>query len=113
MESPAAGCLGTPCPARRVAGRSGNAAVRKLGASADRGTAVRQPEAACRRPNPTADAHPRQRLVLLPAQLPPVESRQHALEAAALHATEGISPSAPGSHDDAFHRTIWCRAIHT
>ena len=39
MENLAAGCLGTPHQARRVAGRSGDAALRKLGASWVRGTA--------------------------------------------------------------------------
>ena len=42
MESPAAGRLGPARPARRVAGRPGDAAVRKLAADSPRGTAIRQ-----------------------------------------------------------------------
>ena len=101
MESLAAGCLGTPHQTRRVAGRSGDAALRKLGASADRGADRRQHQAARWCPSPPTDAHARQRLVLLLAQLSPVKSRQHALEAPALRAAEGTGPAAPGSHDDA------------
>src|SRR5579863_5775671 len=111
MESPAAGRLGTPHPARRVAGPPADAAVRKLVANADRGTARHQPAAACRRSNPAADAYRCQRLVLLLAQLSPVESRQHALEAPALCIAEGAGSSAPRGYDDALYRQVRRRAI--
>src|SRR5579864_3564648 len=106
MESPAAGGLGTPHPARRVAGRAGDAALRKLVANADRGAVRHHHPAAHRGPGPAADARDRQRLVLLLARLSPVESRQHALEAPALCIAEGDSPAAPGGHDDALYRTV-------
>ncbi len=75
MENLAAGCLGTPHQARRVAGRSGDAALRKLGASWVRGTALLQLPPSCWNPDPTTNTYIRQRLVLLLTQLSPVESR--------------------------------------
>ena len=62
-------------------------------------------------PGPPTDAHARQRLVFLLAQLSPVESRQHTLEAPALCIAEGTGPAAPGSHDNAFYRKVRCRGI--
>src|SRR5579859_6635248 len=111
MENRAAGRLGTPHSARRVAGRSGDAALRKLVANADRGTVQCYHPAACRRPGSAADAHDRQWLVLLLAQLSPVESHRHPLEAPALYIAEGAGPSAPGGHDDALYRTVRCRTV--
>jgi len=111
MESLAAGCLGTPHPASRVAGRTGDDAVRKLAANADRGTVRHQLAAARRCPGPAADAHRRQWLVLLLAQFSPIKSRQYALQAPALCIAEGAGPAAPGSHDAALYSVVRCRAV--
>src|SRR6266571_2298630 len=65
------GLLGSEAPGNLLTllhARAGDAALRKLGAFADRGTVRHQHPAARRRPGPAADAHARQRLVLLLVQ---------------------------------------------